>query len=252
LKYLDCSDNRLRTLDVTKNTSLEILGCSRNQLGTLDVTKNTALMDLDCDGNQLLSIAPVDPSCSVMGINQTRKITIKTNTIDLRDYDPNIEADKIEVNSGATKDGTRLRNLTNQVKYTYHTFPNNDNGNLYVTLNIDSGGNANVQKPPAKKAQPMTVKASARTLKVKKLKKKAQTVAPFIVGKAQGKVTYSVISGNVKSRKVLILNARNGKITVRKKTKKGTYSIKVRVTAAGNSAYNSGSKIVTVTVLVKK
>ena len=54
LKYLDCSDNQLTALDVSKNTALTDLYCSSNQLTTLDVSKNTELIDLDCSSNQLL------------------------------------------------------------------------------------------------------------------------------------------------------------------------------------------------------
>ena len=42
-----------------------------------------------------------------------------------------------------------------------------------------------------------------------------------------------------------------GKITVRKKTKKGTYTIKVKVTVSGNAYYKAGSKTKNVTVVVR-
>lgn len=63
---------------------------------------------------------------------------------------------------------------------------------------------------------------------------------------AQGKVSFSKKSG---SKKLTISSS--GKITVAKGTKKGTYKIKVIVTAAGNASYNAGSKVVTVKVKVK-
>ena len=52
LERLDCYDNSLTSLDVSKNTVLEHLNCNCNGLTSLDVTKNTALEHLDCDGNQ--------------------------------------------------------------------------------------------------------------------------------------------------------------------------------------------------------
>ena len=103
----------------------------------------------------------------------------------------------------------------------------------------------------AKKANPMKVKATAKTVKVKTLKKKALTVVPLKVTSAKGKVTYKVIGGNAKSKKALKLNAKTGKVTVKKKTKKGKYQIKVRVTAAGATAFKALSKTVTVTVNAK-
>ena len=103
----------------------------------------------------------------------------------------------------------------------------------------------------AKKANPMKVKAAAKTVKVKTLKKKALTVTPMKVTSAKGKVTYKVVGGNAKSKKALKLNTKNGKVTVKKKTKKGKYQIKVKVTAAGTTEFKALSKTVTVTVNAK-
>ena len=55
LRYLDCNNNQLTSLDVTKNTALTTLSCGGNQLSSLDVTKNTALTSLSCSG-QLTSL----------------------------------------------------------------------------------------------------------------------------------------------------------------------------------------------------
>ena len=48
LTYLDCSENQLTELDVSKNTALTALSCSDNQLTELDVT-NCELEEYDCD-----------------------------------------------------------------------------------------------------------------------------------------------------------------------------------------------------------
>lgn len=101
------------------------------------------------------------------------------------------------------------------------------------------------------KANTMSVKVSKKKVKVGKLKKKAQKLSPIKVRNARGKVSYKVAGGSKKSRGVLKLNKKSGKITVKKKTKKGTYKIKVRVTAAGTAEYKAASKTVTVTVRVK-
>ena len=103
----------------------------------------------------------------------------------------------------------------------------------------------------AKLKQPMKVKAVKKTVKAKKLKKKAMKVAPLKVTNAKGTVTYKVIGGNAKSKKALKINTKTGKVTVKKKTKKGTYKVKVKVTAAGKLEYKAGSKSVYVTVKVK-
>lgn len=103
----------------------------------------------------------------------------------------------------------------------------------------------------AKKANPMKVKATTKTVKVKNLKKKALTVAPLKVTSAKGKLKYKLVSGNAKSKKALKLNTKNGKVTVKKKTKKGTYKLKVKVTAAGTTAFKPLSKTVNITVKVR-
>jgi Leucine-rich repeat (LRR) protein len=56
LTKLYCNNNQLTSLDVTKNTALDELGCSKNKLASLDVTKNKALTGLDCGGNKLTSL----------------------------------------------------------------------------------------------------------------------------------------------------------------------------------------------------
>ena len=99
----------------------------------------------------------------------------------------------------------------------------------------------------AKANQSLTAKASTKTVKKAKVKKKAQKVSGAIkVTGAQGKVTYAKKSGSAKLKV-----ASNGKITVKKKTKKGTYKVKVVVKAAGNGNYNAATKTVTVKVKVK-
>ena len=52
-------------------------------------------------------------------------------------------------------------------------------------------------------------------------------------------------------KKYFKVNKKNGKITVKKGLKKGTYKLKIKVTAAGNANYNAGSKSVTVKIKVK-
>ena len=56
LTELNCSDNSLKSLDVSKNTALTELYCGRNSLTSLDVSKNTALRELRCFDNSLKSL----------------------------------------------------------------------------------------------------------------------------------------------------------------------------------------------------
>jgi endo-1,4-beta-xylanase len=101
-----------------------------------------------------------------------------------------------------------------------------------------------------KKANTLSVKGKTVTVKYSKLKKSNQSVSKdkaLTVSKAQGKVTYSKTSGNKK----ITINKTSGKITVKKGLKKGTYKVKIKVSAAGNSTYKALSKTVTVTIKVK-
>lgn len=104
---------------------------------------------------------------------------------------------------------------------------------------------------------PNLLSASGKTVKIKakKVKKKAQTIKrakSITYSKAQGKVTYKLNSvTKSKFKKYFKVNANNGNITVKKKLKKGTYKVKVNVTAAGNGNYLPVTKTVTVKVRVK-
>ena len=53
---LECSENQLTALDVSKNTALTAFYCGGNQLTALDVSKNTALTAFYCGGNQLTAL----------------------------------------------------------------------------------------------------------------------------------------------------------------------------------------------------
>ena len=101
-----------------------------------------------------------------------------------------------------------------------------------------------------KGAQPMTAAGKTVSLKASKVKKKSAKVAAakaITVKNNAGSVTYAKAKGNKK-----ITVASDGKITVKKGLKKGTYKVNITVTAKGNDNYLAGSKTVTVTVKIKK
>lgn len=56
LEVLNCEDNNLKSLDISKNILLTSLYCGKNQLTTLDASKNTLLEELICSKNQLTSL----------------------------------------------------------------------------------------------------------------------------------------------------------------------------------------------------
>ena len=102
------------------------------------------------------------------------------------------------------------------------------------------------------KTNTLSVTAKTKTIKLKNLKKKAQKVKPITIKNAKGKVTYKLVKSgiNKKIRKLVSINSK-GVITINKwkKAKKGTYKIKVSITAAGNSTYQS--KTITKTIKIK-
>ena len=102
----------------------------------------------------------------------------------------------------------------------------------------------------AKARNPIAATAVTRTAKLATVKKRAVTVArPMSVSKARGKVTYAKVAKG--SAKCLTVNKSTGKVAVKRGTKKGTYKIKIKVTAAGNANYKAGSKTVVCKVTVK-
>ncbi len=99
----------------------------------------------------------------------------------------------------------------------------------------------------SKKSNTIKAMAKTKTVKAKKVKSsKVKVKNTVTVKSAQGNVTYKKLSG---SKHLTI--SKSGVVTVSKGTKKGTYKMKVQVTAKGNSSYKKGSRTVTVKVKVK-
>ena len=141
-----------------------------------------------------------------------------------------------------------------------------DNYNVAYTGNTDVGtatttvtfngdlysGEKSMDFSINKAANTLSIKGKTAKIKAKKLKKKTQSLAVGKViaftKKGQGKLTYTKVSG----KKKITINATTGKVTVKKKLKKGTYKVKVRVQAAGDSNYEkSAVKEVTFKIKVK-
>ncbi|MBO6047554.1 MAG: YdcF family protein [Erysipelotrichaceae bacterium] len=168
----------------------------------------------------------------------------ETEIADFEDKVYNGEEQKQTVK--VTDDGVEL------VEGTDYEVTYEDNVNVgKATVTIKGLGNyaGKVTKTFAitKAPNPMTATAKTKTVKYKKVKKAKQSVSPITVENAEGEVTYKKVSGSKK----LTISATTGKVTVKKKTKKGTYKIKVTVTAAGNDNYEAGEQTLTVTVKVK-
>lgn len=95
----------------------------------------------------------------------------------------------------------------------------------------------------SKADQTVNTKVATKSYKFTSLKKKA---ASFTIGASgQGIVTYKVVKTPSKASKYITVD-KNGKVTLKKGAKVGTYTISV--IAAGNENYNAGSKDVTIKV----
>ncbi len=150
----------------------------------------------------------------------------------------------------ATIDNAAVASITQDATTGKVTVKGLKAGKATITFSLNKDGKVEEAKCEVtvkadKKANTLKVKATNKTFKAKALKKKAATYKAVTVSKPQGTVKYTVTKKNSK------LKFSKGKITVKKKTKKGTYKISVKVTAAGNANYKEGSKTVTVTVKVK-
>ena len=117
-----------------------------------------------------------------------------------------------------------------------------------------------VQYQICKAANPLVVKGKAKPVVVKysKLRRKSQTLAigkvlPF-AKKLNDKKTYSLASakkGTKSYKKFFKIDPKNGKVTVKKGLKRGTYKVTVRVRAAGDSCYKPVTKAVLFKIRVK-
>ena len=124
LADLWCSQNNLTSLDVRQNEKLKQLWCYQNQLTELDVSKNTALEDLDCDQNQLtsLDVSPTVVSTLYAAGNQIDINVEETpRTFNLSTLPGKFDVTKATNWSGGAVSGSTLTvdENANQVTYTY-------------------------------------------------------------------------------------------------------------------------------------
>lgn len=100
-------------------------------------------------------------------------------------------------------------------------------------------------------ADSWSVKGKTASVKYSTLKKKSVTIsrqaAVSLSGCDYRDITYKKISGNSK----IAVNSKNGKITVKKGLKKGSYKLKVKVMSASGVLYDASEKAATVTIKVK-
>ena len=92
LKYLNCGNNELTSLDISRNTALNMLYCDRNQLTSLNVSNNTALAVLSCGGNQLTTL-------DVSNNTELTKLVCKENQLSTLDVTRNTKLTSLNCSS---------------------------------------------------------------------------------------------------------------------------------------------------------
>ncbi|MBR3328214.1 MAG: BspA family leucine-rich repeat surface protein [Atopobiaceae bacterium] len=141
--------------------------------------------------------------------------------------------------------------LREGIDYTL-SYKNNVNAgtaSVTVTGNGNYTGTKTVTFAISKAPGSLTAKAKKKSVKLAAVKKKAQKVAPITVAAATGAVSYAKVAKGSSAQ--LSVAKKTGKVTVKKGTKKGTYTIKIKVTAAGDANHLSASKVVKAKVVVK-
>ena len=193
--------------------------------------------------------------CTLCGTEQSASLLPKANSFKLA-------ATSFTFDGTAKKPAVTVANSAGSVldasNYTVSYSNNVNAGTATATVTLEGAyysGTKTLTFTIEKAANPLTVKGKTVKLKASKVKKKKQTIKAvnaFTVGNAQGAVTYKLLSvKKAKFKKYFKVNAKTGTITVKKKLKKGTYTVKVQVTAAGNANYGSAKKVVTVKIKIK-
>jgi hypothetical protein len=124
---------------------------------------------------------------------------------------------------------------------------------ITVTSSNDKTAKYKVIVKSSKKANTLKVTKKTKSIKAKALRTKARAVKPLTITKAQGTVTVTLVkSGTTKKIRTKVTVRKKGVITLKKgKYTKGTYKVKVKIVAKGNSKYKSKKINKTVTIKIK-
>lgn len=168
----------------------------------------------------------------------TPKVTGSTGKVSITYYvDSSCKTKTTTANSGASTAGGAPKKV----------------GTYYAKATVAADRNCNlasskVKKLVINKAVPtIKVKTTEKSYTVSDVKSAAKTFEIGATITGSGKMTYEKVSGS----SVLKLDKKTGKVTVEKKAAKGTYQIKIKISAEATSSYKAASKTVTITVNVK-
>ena len=92
LGSLDCSDNSLTSLNISKNKLLTSLNCSGNELSELNLSQNKFLENLDCGDNKL-------PSLDVAQLTKLLSLNVSNNSLTGLDISNNTLLTELDVSN---------------------------------------------------------------------------------------------------------------------------------------------------------
>lgn len=166
-------------------------------------------------------------------------------------YDGNEKTPEVTV-----KDGSKV--LTEGTDYTLtYQSGRRDAGTYAVKAELkgEYEGQGTASFSIDKAAAPLDISTRTAKVKYKKLRKRKQTVLSaslMTVNGAKGSVTYRLksVSGK-KYKKYFKINAATGDVRIKKKLKKGTYTLTVEVSSSGDGNYSGDTKRVKLRIRVK-
>ena len=219
----------------------------------------------ECAGHQweqkIQKATPTDEGkiyqqCSVCGTEEIGVPLPKVSKISLEGTSFTYTGKKIEPEVTVANAGEPLS--ADCYTVTYSNNINAGTATAKVTLKGDYyEGSKSLTFKINKAANPLAVKAKPAKVKFSKLKKTKQTLKAGKVitftKKGQGKMSYKLAGVSKKKfKKYFSVNAKTGKVTVKKKLKKGTYKVKIKVKAKGDANYKASAwKAVTIKIKVR-
>ncbi len=231
----------------TKGSSCDLSGFIADLINTDFLDKqNSYIITIKALTADSILLAEGTCTCSfTAGTDISDKVTV-TGIKDLTYNGKALEQNPVIVYNG--------QQLVRGTDYEIYYWSNKDAGTAEMTISFRhkyiGAYNSKFEIKQAK--NPLAVKGKTYKVKAKKIKKKAlsvsvSSVVKFVKNAGDPKI-YKKKSGNKK----IVINAKTGLITIKKKLKKGTYKVKVQITGQGNNNYEkSGTKTVTFKIKVK-
>lgn len=124
LKELGCKNNKIKEINISKNANLSVLDCSGNQLNSLDISKNLKLNYLDCSLNKLLNL----------NINNNfllKRLSFYKNEITSIDLSKNVNLERINCSFNKLTSLSLIKNINLKILVA----ANNSLGSLEVLNN---------------------------------------------------------------------------------------------------------------------